>query len=64
MRRIKLTVEFDGTHFAGLQTQAKGERTVQNTLEQALAQIPGAIPKVVAAGRTDAGVHALAMIHI
>lgn len=45
MRRIKLTVEFDGTHFAGLQTQAKGERTVQNTLEQALAQIPGAIPK-------------------
>lgn len=61
MRRIKLIVEFDGTHFAGLQTQAKGERTVQNTLEQALAQIPGAIPKVVAAGRTDAGVHALAM---
>ncbi|PZA06802.1 MULTISPECIES: tRNA pseudouridine(38-40) synthase TruA [unclassified Meiothermus] len=61
MRRIKLIVEFDGTHFAGLQTQAQGERTVQNTLEQALAQIPGAIPKVVAAGRTDAGVHALAM---
>jgi len=61
MRRIKLTVEFDGTHFAGLQTQVKGERTVQNTLEQALAQIPGAIPKVVAAGRTDGGVHALAM---
>ncbi len=61
MRRIKLTVEFDGTKFAGLQTQAQGQRTVQKVLEQALSQIPGAIPKVVAAGRTDAGVHALAM---
>lgn len=61
MRRIKLTVEYDGTQFAGLQTQAQGQRTVQTVLEQALSRIPGAIPKVVAAGRTDAGVHALAM---
>lgn len=61
MRRIKLTIEFDGTHFAGLQTQAQGERTVQEELEAALAQIPGALPKVVACGRTDTGVHALAM---
>lgn len=61
MRRIRLTVEYDGTHFAGLQTQARGERTVQSVLEAALARIPGASPKVVAAGRTDAGVHALAM---
>jgi tRNA pseudouridine38-40 synthase len=60
-RRILLTVEYDGTHFAGLQTQARGERTVQAVLEAALACIPGAIAKVVPAGRTDAGVHALAM---
>ncbi|AEB12473.1 tRNA pseudouridine(38-40) synthase TruA [Marinithermus hydrothermalis] len=62
MRRIKLTLEYDGTRFAGFQRQAKGERTVQAELESALAQIPGAVPKVVAAGRTDAGVHALGMV--
>jgi tRNA pseudouridine38-40 synthase len=61
MRRIKLTVEFDGTLFAGLQIQGQGERTVQSELEAALAQIPGTVPKVVACGRTDTGVHALAM---
>ncbi len=63
MRRIKLTLEFDGTHFHGWQVQAKtGERTVQGVLETALADIPGARPRVMGAGRTDAGVHALAMV--
>lgn len=61
MRRIKLIIEFDGTHFAGLQIQGQGERTVQSELEAALAQISGAIPKIWVCGRTDAGVHALAM---
>ncbi|MCL4454077.1 MAG: tRNA pseudouridine(38-40) synthase TruA [Deinococcus sp.] len=61
MRRIKLIVEYDGSGFSGLQTQKKGERTVQADLEAALSKIPGAHPKVVPAGRTDAGVHALAM---
>ncbi len=62
MRRIALTLEYDGTHFAGFQRQAKGERTVQAVLEAALAEIPGARPRVVPAGRTDAGVHALGMV--
>lgn len=62
MRRIRLTLEYDGTHFHGWQVQAKtGERTVQGVLEAALTDIPGAKPRVMAAGRTDAGVHALAM---
>jgi len=62
MRRVKLTLEYDGTDFFGWQVQAKTrERTVQGTLETALAGVPGAIPQMVAAGRTDAGVHALAM---
>lgn len=61
MRRIKLTLEYDGTHFAGLQSQKQGERTVQDVVQCALGQIPGAVPKMTAAGRTDAGVHALAM---
>lgn len=61
LRRILLTLEYDGTHFAGLQTQAQGERTVQQELEAALGKIPGARPKIWPCGRTDAGVHALAM---
>ncbi len=62
MRRIKLAIEYDGTGFAGFQRQGRGERTVQGVLEAALATLPGAVPRVVAAGRTDAGVHALEMI--
>lgn len=63
MRRIKLTLEFDGTDFYGWQVQARtGERTVQGVLETALADIPGAGPRVIGAGRTDAGVHALGMV--
>ncbi len=61
LRRILLTLEYDGTQFAGLQTQAKGERTIQQVLEAALGQIPGAKPKIWPCGRTDTGVHALAM---
>jgi tRNA pseudouridine38-40 synthase len=61
MRRIQLTLTFDGTQFAGLQLQRPGIRTVQGVLEEALRHFPGAIPRIAAAGRTDAGVHALAM---
>lgn len=60
MRRLLLLTEYDGTHFAGLQRQREGLRTVQGELERALPGI-GALPKAVAAGRTDAGVHALLM---
>lgn len=61
-RRIKLTLEYDGTDFSGWQLQAKGERTVQGVIEAALLRVPGAKPRVMAAGRTDRGVHALAMV--
>jgi len=60
VRRLLLLTEYDGTHFAGLQRQREGLRTVQGELERALPGI-GALPKAVAAGRTDAGVHALLM---
>ena len=61
VRRVKLLLEYDGTEFAGFQIQAKGERTVQGVLEETLAGVPGTLPKITAAGRTDRGVHALAM---
>jgi tRNA pseudouridine38-40 synthase len=58
--RWRLTVEYDGGPFMGWQRQDHGP-SVQQTLEQALRQMTGEAAVVHAAGRTDAGVHALAM---
>jgi len=60
MRTIKLIIQYDGTNYCGWQEQANGP-TVQETVELALARILGQRVRVQAAGRTDAGVHALAM---
>jgi tRNA pseudouridine38-40 synthase len=63
-RRLRLTLEYEGTDFAGWQVQAKGERTIQGVLESALEPL-GAFARPIAAGRTDTGVHALAMpVHV
>lgn len=61
-RRLRMTLEFDGAGFAGWQRQPEGIRTVQGTLEAALAKLPGEHGSVVGAGRTDAGVHATGMV--
>lgn len=55
--RIRLDIAYDGSHFRGWATQP-GLRTVQGTLEGGLARILGGQPRLVVAGRTDAGVHA------
>jgi tRNA pseudouridine38-40 synthase len=55
--RVKAIVTYDGTDFVGFQRQATG-RTVQGVLEAALESITGRQVRVVASGRTDAGVHA------
>ncbi|MEO8331206.1 MAG: tRNA pseudouridine(38-40) synthase TruA [Gallionella sp.] len=59
--RIALGVEYDGRPFCGWQSQADG-RTVQDTLQHALSQISGEPVSVIAAGRTDTGVHALEQV--
>jgi tRNA pseudouridine38-40 synthase len=59
--RYKLILEYDGSGFCGFERQAQGERTVQGELERALLALPGGGPPVVAAGRTDSGVHAWAL---
>ncbi len=57
LRRIRATVQYDGTDFLGFQRQATG-RTVQGVLEGALGELLRHPVTVKAAGRTDAGVHA------
>lgn len=62
MRNFKLTLSYDGSDFAGWQTQPSF-RTVQQTLEEAIAKITQeARVRVNASGRTDAGVHALGQV--
>ncbi len=63
-RRLRLTLEWDGTGFNGWQIQGKGERTIQGALEAALHPL-GESARPIAAGRTDTGVHALEMpVHV
>lgn len=63
MPRLRLTIAYDGTHFAGWQLQAPGGgRTVQGCLEEALAKLCGGPVRVHGAGRTDSGVHAMAQV--
>ena len=55
--RLRLDIAYDGTGFRGWARQPQ-LRTVQGTLEAAIARILGGEPQLVVAGRTDAGVHA------
>jgi tRNA pseudouridine38-40 synthase len=66
MARFRITLAYDGTDFEGWQIQARSSRkprTVQGSLEDALARLSGGNRVAVAgAGRTDAGVHALGQV--
>ena len=60
-RTLKLTLAYDGTAYAGWQVQPD-QTTVQETLEKAIAKVTGEQLRVLASGRTDAGVHALGQV--
>lgn len=59
--RLRLDIAYDGTDFRGWARQPE-LRTVQGTVEAALARVLGGSPTLVVAGRTDAGVHALGQV--
>jgi len=66
MRTLRLVLEYDGTGYCGWQRQrgtaAAGAPSVQATVEAAVLALTGEAAPVVAAGRTDAGVHALGQV--
>ena len=59
--RIAITLEYKGTNYLGWQRNGQ-DRTVSYVLEQTFAKILGEEVKIVASGRTDAGVHAMAQV--
>jgi tRNA pseudouridine38-40 synthase len=58
---VKLTLEYDGTRYVGWQVQPNGP-SVQAAVERALSELHKAPRKVIGAGRTDSGVHALGQV--
>jgi tRNA pseudouridine38-40 synthase len=61
MRVIRTTLAYDGTDFVGWQVQAAG-RSVQGVLQEGLERMHGHPVRVVGAGRTDSGVHAIGQV--
>jgi len=61
MARLKLTLEYDGTDYVGWQRQLNGT-SIQEVVELALSELLGTEVSTEAAGRTDAGVHALGQV--
>jgi len=62
LRTIKLTIEYDGSNYAGWQVQRTGQ-SVQTRIQEAIAAITGApAVRLVGSGRTDAGVHAAGQV--
>ena len=61
MRTFKLLVSYDGTNYFGWQAQS-GQRSVQETIEAAIAKGTGESVRILASGRTDSGVHALGQV--
>jgi tRNA pseudouridine38-40 synthase len=61
MRNLKMVIEYDGTDFFGWQYQPN-RRTVQGEIQAGLSKVTNEIIKIIGAGRTDQGVHALGQV--
>lgn len=63
MKRVRLTVAYDGTNYHGWQVQDNG-RTIESELNRCLSELLGERIRVIGASRTDAGVHALCNVAV
>jgi tRNA pseudouridine38-40 synthase len=63
MRNIKINIQYDGTEYSGWQIQVR-ETTIQGLLENAILKVTDKHSRVIGAGRTDAGVHALDQVAV
>lgn len=61
MRNLKITLAYDGTNYVGWQVQANGQ-AIQEVIERCLSRLTGEDVKLLVAGRTDSGVHALGQV--
>ena len=59
MYNYKLVIEYDGTDYFGWQRQKATSKTIQETIERSLKRVTGEDVTLIAAGRTDTGVHAM-----
>jgi len=62
LRTVKLVLAYDGTNYCGWQRQRSGQQTIQGMIEEKISIMTGCQVVLHGAGRTDAGVHALAMV--
>ena len=62
MNHKKLTIKYDGSSYSGWQVQAQGEKTIQSEIIRAGERISKNSVRVLGAGRTDSGVHALGQV--
>lgn len=63
MKRVMLTVAYDGTAYSGWQLQPNGE-TIESVLNRCLSELTGETVEVIGASRTDSGVHALGNVAV
>lgn len=63
MKRVMLTVAYDGTAYSGWQVQ-QGKETIEGVLNRCISELTGETVEVIGASRTDAGVHALGNIAV
>jgi tRNA pseudouridine38-40 synthase len=62
LRNIRLTIQYEGSRYRGWQKLGDSEATIQGKLETLLSRVCGEAVALIGAGRTDAGVHALAQV--
>lgn len=62
MKNYRAVISYDGTNYFGFQRQKSTENTVQGAIERVLSKILDSNVRIVCAGRTDAGVHALGQV--